>query len=394
MRLKVVPEDFIVEEVLRPLEGKGEGKSGGPCVLYRVQKRATTTLEVQARMARALRLPRSAVSFPALKDRDAVAVQYATVRAGALRAPARIEGPGFVAERIGSLPHPLSPADLAGNRFAITVRDLSREEAEALGQRLERAAAEGIPNYFDEQRFGSRTAAGDFPGRRILLRDAEGALRAHLAEPQAGDPPQVRVFKQEVAQHWGDWHYLLNIAPRPSNFRSVLTFLCDHPTDFRRALNLVTPRLLSLYLAAYQSRLWNRIAARYLTVLLGNPEEFLEIAGEPLPLFSGMASRLPAGLAVLLPHHQARYEEPLLAKIVADVLAAEGLTVSDLKPRLLERAYLSRGERALGLFPKDSEASEPLPDERFPGRWSVRLRFTLPPGSYGTLVIKALKRIA
>lgn len=205
--------------------------------------------------------------------------------------------------------------------------------------------------------------------------------------------PRSRAFKQEVAQRWGDWHYLLNIAPRPSNYRSVLTFLCDHPTDFRRALNLVTPRLLSLYLAAYQSLLWNRITAQYLTALLGSPTGFLEVAGESLPLFSGMADRLPAGLAVPLPHHRARYEDPLLANIVADVLAAEGLRASDLKPRLLARAYLPRGERALGLFPMDAEASEPIPDERFPGQWRVTLQFALPPGSYGTLVIKALSEI-
>ncbi len=388
MRLKTVPEDFFVEELLRLPEG-ALGKTDGPYALYRVWKRAATTLEVQARIARALRLPRAAVSFPALKDRDAVAVQHATVRVRALRTPARTEGPGFTAERIGFLPRPLSPADLAGNRFTATVRDLERAEAETLGRRLQEAARQGLPNYFDEQRFGSRTVAGDLPGRRILLRDAEGALRAHLAEPQVGDPPWIRAFKQEAAAHWGDWRRLLDLAPRPSNYRSVLTFLCDHPDDFRRALNLVTPRLLSLYLAAYQSLLWNRIAARYLTALLGSPAGLLDIAGEPLPLFTGMADRLPAGLEIPLPHHRARYEDPTLASIVADVLTVEGLALSDLKPRLLKRAYLPRDRRALCLRPTDVEVSDPLPDERFPGRWKVTLQFTLPPGAYGTLVLKA-----
>jgi len=270
------------------------------------------------------------------------------------------------------------------------VRDLERAEAEALGQRLAEAAVQGIPNYFDEQRFGSRTAQGDFPGRRILLRDAEGALRAYLAEPQAGDPPEVRRFKREAARRWGDWRYLLEAAPCPSNFRSILTFLCDHPDDFRRALNLVTPRLLSLYLAAYQSLLWNRIAARYLKAQLGEPAGTVDVAGEPLPLFAAMAARLPADTAIPLPHHRACYDDPLLADIVARVLTGEGLSLLDLKPRLLKRAYLSRGTRALCLFPTDVGASKPLPDERFPGRWKVQVRFTLPPGSYGTLVIRAL----
>ncbi len=381
MRLKAVPEDFRVEEEIHPLP------TGGPYLLYRVHKREATTLEVQARMARLLCLPLSAVSFPALKDRDAVSLQYATVRGPG---PERLEGRGFIAERLGPVSRPLSPSDLVGNRFAITVRDLSAEEAHTLGQRLAEAVAWGLPNYFDRQRFGSQTTTGDFPGRRILRRDAEGALRAYLAEPMVGDPPAVRAFKREAAARWGDWRALLDVAPRPSNFRSVLTFLCDHPADFRRALNLVTPRVLSLYLAAYQSLLWNRIAAGYLRARLGTPSGFVEIAGERLPLFARLSDRLPPGVAIPLPHHRAVYDDPVLAATVDEVLHAEGLALSDLKPRILRRAYLSQGERRLLVFPAAALASSPSPDERFPNRWKISLQFTLPPGAYATLVVRAL----
>ena len=382
MRIKTIPEDFIVEERVRlPVA------EGGPYTLYRVHKRGTTTLAVQARMARLLHLPRSAVSLPALKDKQAVTVQYATVRG---RGPARLEGPGFVAERVGRASRPLASSDLEGNRFTVVVRDLAPEAAAGVGDRLEELAREGLPNYFDQQRFGSQTPSGDFPGRRILRRDAEGALRAHLAEPLAGDPPQVRAFKELAAERWGEWDALLAAAPRPSNFRSVLTYLRDHPTDFRRALNLVTPRVLSLYLAAYQSLLWNRIAARYLTGLLGEPAGFVRIAGERFPLFRELSARLPEGAAVPLPHHRAEYGDPELAAAVAEVLEEEGMALSDLKPRILRRAYLPRGKRRLVLLPGEVTTSPPAPDERFPGRWKVRLTFSLPPGAYATLVLGVL----
>lgn len=382
MRVKVIPEDFVVEEQIHlPLA------DSGPYTLYRVHKRGVTTLAVQVQIARLLARRRSAISLPALKDRQAVAIQHASVRGGG---PARLEGSGFVAERVGRAERPLAPSDLMGNRFTVIVRGLGTEEAKGLSARLEHLAQTGLPNYFDHQRFGSRTSSGDFPGRRILLRDAEGALRAHLAEPLAGDTPRVRAFKRLAAEEWRHWDLLLEAAPRPSNFRSVLTFLCDHPTDFRRALNLIAPRLLSLYLTAYQSLLWNRIAARYLTARLGEPTGAVLIANEPLPLFEGLAAHIAADAAIPLPHHHAHYSDPLLAAVVGQVLAAEGLALNDLKPRILERAYLPRGGRRLLLLPQEVTASPPIPDDRFPGRLKMTLVFALPPGSYATLVLRAL----
>ncbi len=381
MRIKTIPEDFIVEErIWLP------AAAHGPYTLYQVRKRGATTLAVQAQIAQRLGVPHSAVSFPALKDKQAVAVQYAAIRGGG---PVRLEGPGFVAERVGWANRPLAPSDLEGNFFTVVVRDLAPGEAAEIGDRLKELAVEGLPNYFDQQRFGSQTPSGEFPGRRILRRDAEGALHAYLAEPLVGDSPQVRAFKRLAAERWGEWGTLLAAAPRPSNYRSVLTFLKDHPADFRRALNLVTPRVLSLYLAAYQSLLWNRIVARYLTGLMGKPDGFVGIAGERLPLFRELAVRLPEGAAVSLPHHRARYGDPGLAAAVTEVLGEEGMGLPDLKPRILRRAYLPRGKRRLVLRPEEVDVSAPVPDERFPGRQKVQMRFALPAGSYGTLVLRA-----
>lgn len=382
MRIKVTAEDFRVEEQMDlPLDPHGG------YTVYHVEKQGVTTPEVETLLARRLRRAPSAVRFPALKDRNAVAVQYVAVQG---RGPAWVEGPGFFARRMGRAARPLHPADLRGNRFTIVVRDLTAEEASGLGGLLATLARDGLPNYFDQQRFGSRTATGDLPGRRILLRDAAGALHAHLAEPLEGDPPDVLAFKRTAAEHWGEWEVLFEAAPRPSNFRSVLTYLRDHPDDFRRALDLVTPRLLSLYVEAYQSLLWNRIVARYLLRQLGEPSATVEVAGERLPLFPAMAERLDAAAAIPLPSHRAVYEGDL-ADVAAEVLGEEGITLADLKPRLLRRAYLPKGNRPLLLLPEEVTAMAPAPDERFPGRQRVTVTFTLPPGSYATLVVRAIE---
>ena len=169
MRFKVQPEDFIVEErVHLPLEVRGD------YAIYRVRKRGLTTLNVQAQMAAAIGVPHSAVLFPALKDRNSIALQYASLRG---TGPSVLDDRGYSAQFVGRSSRPLRPRDLQGNHFTLTLRDLDADEGRHVQDRLGQMANFGLPNYFDRQRFGSYAPGQGFAGKKILERDEEGALR-------------------------------------------------------------------------------------------------------------------------------------------------------------------------------------------------------------------------
>jgi tRNA pseudouridine13 synthase len=387
VRIKVMPGDFVVEEraALR-LQG------AGAWTVYRVRKVGLTTLEARARLAAALGLSDGQVLFPALKDKEAVSIQFATLPAGLAE---RVEKEGLTAERIGYRAAPLVAGDLRGNAFTLILRDLDAAEAAHLAERLAQLARDGLPNYFHTQRFGSLTAEGEFIGLAILRRDAEVALKLYLTTPFVGDPRPVRAFKRQAATLWPDWAAMFAAAPRPSNYRSVLTYLVGHPQDYRAALNLIPQRTLSLYLAAYQSDLWNRIAGALLAqayASAGVAHGQIAIAGRTLPVHTTLSTALRDELAAArlpLPEHHATYQAGAHAQAVERVLAEEGLVLADLKARILKKAYLTRGSRALLLVPEDVRVDAPAPDERYPGRLALRVAFALPPGSYATLVLEA-----
>jgi len=387
MRIKAVPGDFVVEE-----RAALHLQTAGPWAVYRVRKVGLTTLSGRTRLAAALGVAESAVSLPALKDKDAVSIQYATLPPGL---PERVELEGLTAERLGYRAQSLSSADLRGNAFTIVLRDLDAAEAGRLAVRLAQMARDGLPNYFHTQRFGSRTAAGEFIGKAILRRDAEAACKLYLTAPFAGDRRPVRAFKRQAAALWPDWAAMFAVAPRPSNYRSVLTFLVGHAQDYRKALNLIPQRTLSLYLAAYQSDLWNRIAGAWLEQVYrsaGVPYAHIAIAGRELPVHTALPAGLREELAaarLALPEHRAVYPPGAPAQAAERVLAEEGLALGELKARILKKAYLTRGCLALLLVPEDMRVEAPVPDERFPGRLALRVTFALPPGSYATLVIEA-----
>ncbi len=377
MRLKRLPNDFRVEEIIDLPEREG------PYAYYRVEKRGITTIGVRDALAEKFNVTSSHVVFPALKGKGAVTVQYASIRK---KGAELFRDKRFVARRVRWGPRALRPGDLRGNRFRIIVRDLDETQAAALGPELLHLGEVGLPNYFDDQRFGSLSPDG-FIGKSILMRDSEEVVRLYLSSPMAGDTREVRAFKRLVASHWGQWGYLLHQAPRPSNYRSVLTFLKDHPQLYRKAANLIHDRLLSVYLVAYQSWVWNQILGTYLAGRVGEASVF-SIARRALPAPREFPPEL-RNFELQMPNLTALYP-PEFMPVVEKVLAEEAMSLEDFKARILRRVYLPKGKRAVWFKPEEVTCDPPAPDQIYAGRWAVQVNFMLGPGRYATLVLKAL----
>ena len=63
--------------------------------------------------------------------------------------------------------------------------------------------------------------------------------------------------------HWGQWTEAKARLERSST-RSIVTYLVDHPTDFRGAFARLRREFRTLYFSAFQSHLWNLILARWI----------------------------------------------------------------------------------------------------------------------------------
>src|ERR671931_83171 len=86
-------------------------------------------------------------------------------------------------QRIGRTAQPLTSGNISANRFEVTVRDLSPEEAARAAESTAEVQRVGVVNYFDSQRFGFLKHGQGFLARHLLRGDWEGALKAYLASP-------------------------------------------------------------------------------------------------------------------------------------------------------------------------------------------------------------------
>ena len=151
---KRTPQDFIVVEEL-PFELSGEGEHAW----LQVRKSNSNTDWVAARIAEYARVKKHDVGYAGLKDRFAVTTQWFSVYL-----PGRndVDWEGLDIDDVEILQinrhqRKLQRGGLKKNRFAVRLRAVecgADGSIEQVCARCELIRAQGVPNYYGEQRFG------------------------------------------------------------------------------------------------------------------------------------------------------------------------------------------------------------------------------------------------
>ena len=197
--------DFQVEEQLG-FELAGEGEHA--CVW--VEKTGANTQYVARQLAKLSGIALRDVGFCGMKDRHAVTRQWFSLGLAGKPEPdwSSFESHEFRVLESRRHLRKLRRGVHSGNRFALILRELdpSNEEAlQSLQQRLQKIAAQGVPNYFGEQRFGGdnleRALAWSQGTARRPRRDKAGLYLSVL---------RAWLFNQLLAQRvgTGDWAQL------------------------------------------------------------------------------------------------------------------------------------------------------------------------------------------
>jgi len=384
MKLKRLPEDFQVEEqtAFTP--------DGGQYALYRMTKRSIGTPEAIELVCRKWNIPRLRISYGGLKDRHALTRQYVTISHGPRRT---FHGGGVELEFLGFASRHFQPQEISGNRFEIVIRDFSADALALAEQAVLEVARDGLPNYFDDQRFGSVGESGEFIAPPWCRGEYERAFWLSVAEAHPEDRTDDKEQKRILRELWGQWE-ACKAALERSNRRSLVTYLVDHPHDFKAALALVKIDLRGLYLSAFQSHVWNQMLAELIRrEAVGRVFEVALKLG-PAPFVTGGAEAplLPGTLTdALLPLPSARVKDDVgdWGPLIESVLAKHGLTLREMRVKYPRDSFFSKGHRAAWVKDLQIE-SQSAPDELYAKRHKLTLKFNLPRGSYATILVKRI----
>lgn len=381
MKIKVRPEDFVVEELTTiPI------KRNGPFTLVKLTKQYWNTLDAIDYIARELGIPRRNLARAGLKDRYSFSTQYLTIK-GHWHRPFQTENLQMTV--VGHTQRPMSPFFLRGNRFVITLRDCSTQELSCIERNAPHIRTHGIVNYFDEQRFGSARHKKGFFAQKLALSHFQGALKLLLCYPYKEEGKQERQFKHYCNEHWGQWRDCYQHAP--AKHRKIISALIEHPRGYKDAIKTIDRELLNLYLLAYQSYLFNEIVREYVETLTDDPVRIHYNLGT-FAFFRHCPHEqcTPNTMIPLL--NEKSHCRGHLGSIIQAVLDREGIRIKDfaLRKMRFRGVRFKPSQRPLMIIPNGFVVADPQKDERYPHHSKITIKFEMPPGSYATLVLKRL----
>jgi tRNA pseudouridine13 synthase len=275
--LRVDPEDFEVRELERFDTHPVDADPGdfGQLVL-RVTLRGWDTNDFVRQLTNQMGISRERVSWAGTKDKHAVTTQLFTVKQADPEDVPEVNNADI--EVLGRAGRGLQFGDLAGNAFVIRVTDPDRpENADTITDQLRAFAGSdvhvGVPNYFGQQRFGSRRPVTHTVGLHVVRGEWREAVLAYVGNPSETEPEDTqdaRTFVDEqAASDDPDWQEALERMPNRLRYeRSMLHRLhqdgAETPDDWRHALEAVPSNLQRLFVNAAQSYIFNRILSERL----------------------------------------------------------------------------------------------------------------------------------
>ena len=249
----------------------------------------------------------------------------------------------------------------------VVLRDLERRRLERSPRSVHELPRDGLPNYFDDQRFGSVGFRGGFTAQAWLTGRPRASLAAGARRAQRLRPSgRVEAEKAILRDYWGNWAEAKARLER-SHARSIVTYLVDHPADFRGAFARIRRELRSLYFSAFQSHLWNLLLARTIERLT-RPEQRvpLDFKVATLPIHHGLDPEQAEALAAVphapCPRRVTRFRTARCEKSPARSLAGFGLAWEDLRVKHLKDVFFSKGVRP-ALFFAENLTQQPGDDE-------------------------------
>ena len=375
MKIRRLVEDFIVHEHIKNLPITKNGKY----TLLKVTKADLTTRDMTRFLSKRLGVPIKDMGWAGQKDRHALTTQYITVKG---ETPSLIIEKKFRCEKVGRAERHITPADLSFNRFEITLRDLKKEEAEGISSAIEKIKEIGFPNYYDTQRFWS-SLSGEFFAEHLLKGNFKKAFQLYFLSSLKPDKELLKSLKSREIR-------IEDIEEKVEGNAKRVLRVFKETNSYLKAIRSIDKEELTFLINVYQSFLFNEILSRFIKRNIKDYVEikysmgFLPFHREKFPDWVNCNKKIP------VPGRKPFFDDEEFREIYEEIKRERGIRDSFFNRREIYFAKFKTFKRNILVFPFDISIEKTEEDKIYPGRFSRKISFSLPPGSYATIFIKSI----
>mgnify|MGYP005838292805 CR=1 FL=1 len=259
-KLRVQPEDFVVEEISNYPSKSNSGKY----LIASVTSKNWETNNLIKELSDCLHISRQRIGFAGTKDKRAKTTQLMSFYNVPEEKLLKIKINNVTFENIYRSDKPVKLGNLVGNKFDIIIRNINNnidfEHVKKIASFINEYG--GFPNFFGIQRFGVIRPNTHIVGKYIVKDDFEKAVMNYIANPMETEDEETYNLRKNL-QETHDFANALKSYPDKLNFeKAILNKLVVNPNDFVGALKELPKNLLTMFVYAYQSYLFNRILSQ------------------------------------------------------------------------------------------------------------------------------------
>jgi len=429
--LKIRTSDFRVEEVATNIALDPKGR-------FTVARITLTNWETNRfcqQLANRLRIPRNRIFFAGTKDKRAVTTQIFVIDAPQNKV-AEIEMSDVEIEVLGRTHQKIGFGNHKGNRFTIIVRgcadglgnpltndEVARRITSILEEMKEAVGEDKFPNWIGPQRFGSGRPVTAATGQCALSGDWEKAVMTYLTMPGEEDD-EAAIVRQKITNE-GFSEALLEEMPNWMGYeRRMIEHLLKNEGDFLGAYSTLPSNLQLMTIHAVQSKIFNTsmknrlesgvsLSKPHIGDLVGRvdekgqlePTSCVEVRQKTQPRISRNCEMGRLVTTGPLPGCEVDFASHLIGEIERGAAKELGLGDQDWIVADIPALTTSGTRRALvttfeefqtetvpisELVLEESTRAQKViqPQMWHPEGACVRFRFTLPPGSYATILMR------
>lgn len=404
-RLRDREEDFrVVERERFDTEPADEDPGDYPWLVVRATLSGMDTNDFAREFSNRVGISRERVTWAGTKDKHAVTTQLFSIRDLDPGAVPDVSSADI--EIVGRAGRGLQFGDLLGNEFDIVVRDPARpEQASAVTEALEAfgGGMAAVPNYFGHQRFGSYRAITHEVGLAVVRGDWQAAVMAYLGNPSEHEPNRTQEVR-EFVEETHEWEAALDRFPGHLRYeRTMLHSLVEtggtEPADFREALETFPENVQRLFVNAAQSYAFNLMVSERLErgvpfhePIAGDVACFADTdAPDSFPIPDvDREQRVTEERVDVVGRHCRRGRAFVTAPLVGTETELADGEQGEIEREVLEGLDLSPGDFDLpGAFgSRGTRRAILLPIDPAIGHDPLTLSFSLPKGSYATVVLR------